>query len=261
MCYAPQVEAAQALGVGVLEALAAGGAPAEVAQRVGAAVVLARQAAAAADASLLRCSAVAPAAAGGAGPEPAAQQRVRSPQVTLMIAVPTRCRVHNPVAGDARPAFRAILADTADTALNGHTFASGTASIKKFQTADLVTAASLGRQDAEAWQDGAARQAAHALAAFGASLEPLREALDPCRNTVPPCRRPPKRRRAEGPGAISGPGAQSGSESQAAALEALAARVAAATRFSVVLARGGSGSGGAGRTPASSAPYALNLST
>ena len=82
----------------MLEALGAGGAPAQMAQRVGTAIVLARQAAAAADASLLRCIAVAPAAAGGAGPEPAAQQRVRSPQVMLMIAVTTKCRVHNPAA-------------------------------------------------------------------------------------------------------------------------------------------------------------------
>ena len=99
------------------------------------------------------------------------------------------------------------------------------------------------------------RQAAHVLAAFDAGLEPLRGALDPCRNPVPPCRRPPKRRRAEGPGAASGPGVQSGSESQAAALEALAARVAAATRCSVVLARGSGNS--SGRTSASSSPCAL----
>lgn len=83
-CCAPQVEAAQALGVEVLEALAAGGAPAQMAQRVGTAIVLARQAAAAADASLLRCSAAAPAVAAGAGPELAAQQQqVHSPQPLL----------------------------------------------------------------------------------------------------------------------------------------------------------------------------------
>lgn len=86
LCHAPQVEAAQALGVGVLEALAAGGAQAQMAQRVGNAIVLARQAAAAADASLLRCSAAAPAAAGGAGPIPAAaqQQQARCLQLPLL---------------------------------------------------------------------------------------------------------------------------------------------------------------------------------
>lgn len=115
----------------------------------------------------------------------------------------------------------------------------------------------VGRQDAAARQDGAARHAAYVLAAFDAGLEPLCAALDPCRDPVPPCRRPPKRRHAEGPGAVRGPGLQSRSGSQAAALEAVAARVAATTGLSVVLSRGSGGSGGSGKTPASSAPCAL----
>lgn len=97
MCYAPQVEAAQALGLGVLEALAAGGAPAELAHRVGTAIVLARQAAAAADASLLRCGAPGPAAAGAV---PAAQQQVRSLQQVIFCntTVTTKCRARIPAA-------------------------------------------------------------------------------------------------------------------------------------------------------------------
>ena len=119
VCRAPQVEAAQALGIGVLEALAAGGAPAHLAQRVATAVALARHAAAAADASLLRCSVAAPAAAGGAGPESTALQQVRCLYPLLVFAVNDRICLQQTVsrgrhtqpgrmvAADALPAFLA----------------------------------------------------------------------------------------------------------------------------------------------------------
>ena len=153
----------------------------------------------------------------------------------------------------------ALFSQTQQTLLSADIILLAAPLLLEFQTAHLVTAASPGWQDSAARQDGVARQAAHALAAFDAGLEPLREALDPCRHPVPPCRRPSKRRHLEGPGAMSGPGVQSGPETQATALEALAARVAAATRFPVVLACGSSGSSNGGRTSASSAPCALNL--
>ncbi|KAK9831461.1 hypothetical protein WJX81_007721 [Elliptochloris bilobata] len=106
------VETARAFGLDVLEALAAGGPPAEMAQRVAAAIASARQAAAAADAGLMQCFAAAPAEAGRAG-----------------------CAAAGPAMWQ--------------------------------------------QQEAATLQSSVARQAADALAAFDAGLNPLRAALDP----------------------------------------------------------------------------------